>query len=751
MAAVVGGSSPNKNTLDTQANIAKLPKLAFASVQENVLKQYSNLTYLWTFAPLTPTQVTKINVDGNSNSIKLEQVVISSAGRLGDDRAQTFYGAPEYFIDNVEIFTLATPTAKSGLSGNTTLHFDVFEPYSVGLFLQSCQTASLRTGYASYIDTCWLLKLEFYGYNPTTKKQEKVEGATRDYPLKLQQVSFTANEGGSKYQVKCVDFSLEAFNNVYGTYAAASTITGSTVEEVLGELANALNTDQKKAVDDKVIGIADEYEIQILDAQDLFPGADIAKSKFVKAEDQGSSPGSNAGSKKGDTDNRSTKPKPGSRSFSWGRSDTRRITDMIGEIIKSSEFCSNSLKKGPDAKTGMITWYRYSSKVEYAGGSFKLDPIRNTPAYKITYLIHPYMVHHSVFKTPSAQSQGFTADGLLGLIKKQYSYIYTGENDDILKWELKFDNTFYTAIPVSNPGNQPGTIQAKGSAIREEPSAGNAEGTNTVGLYLETPAGKLFRDSAASYRKPMGGGTADNVDIRVARAFEEALLTDTENIMLDLSILGDPYYLTRSGVFVDKNLPTEANSQIKADLTMNTEYGEVRIYVRFKTPIDAPVLPKTLFEFPAAGYNDSAYSGLYRVRTVRSKFNDGLFTQELNLFRDRGQQPEEIKNIRRDPNALLAGQPAPDTRDTSNSTPAAGPTPVVAESSPVVSQTSIVPTDLDMTMTKINPATGNVETFNPVTFNPSTNAPGVISNKTGPLGQKLPVTEELLKQINEQE
>jgi hypothetical protein len=751
MAAVVGGESPNKSILDTQANIAKLPKLAFSSIQENALKNYSNLTYLWTFAPLGPKQVAMINADGKFDTIKLNHVVISSAGRLEDKRAQTFYGAPEYFIDNVEIFTLATPTAKSGLSGNATVHFDVFEPYSVGLFLQSCQSASLRTGYASYIDACWLLKLEFYGYNPTTKKQERVEGATRDYPLKLQQVSFTANEGGSRYQVKCIDFSLEAYNNVIGTYSATTSFTADTVQDALGKLAAALNTDQKKAVDDGSIQIADEYEILILDDKDLFPSAEIAQSKFVKAEDQGSSPGSNASSQTNEAGNRSNKPKPGSRTFSWSRLDGRRIVDMIGEIIKASEFCANSLKKGPDSKTGMITWYRPSSKVNFLEDEFKLDTITNRPAYKITYLVHPYLAHHGAFKTPSAQSQGFTADGLLSLIKKQYSYIYTGANDDILKWELKFDNTFYTAIPVSSPGNQPGTIQAKGAAIRNTPSASNAEGTNVAGLYLETPAGKLFRDTASSYRKPMGGGTADDIDIRVARAFEEALLTDTENIMLDISILGDPYYLTRSGVFVDKNLPTEANSQITNDLTMNSEYGEVRIYVRFKTPIDAPVLPKTLFEFPAAGYNDSAYSGLYRIRSVRSKFNDGMFTQELNLFRDRGQQPEELKNTRRDPNALLAGQPAPDTRDTSNSTPAAGPTPVVTESRPVPPQTSVVPTDLDMIMTKTNPATGNVETFNPATNRGVNNAPGVISNKIGPLGNKLDVTDELLKQINEQE
>jgi hypothetical protein len=87
---------------------------------------------------------------------------------------------------------------------------------------------------------------------------------------------------------------------------------------------------------------------------------------------------------------------------------------------------------------------------------------------------------------------------------------------------------------------------------------------------------------------------------------------------------------------------------------MATESGEVRLYLRFRTPLDAPKPGEAVFIFPSSGYTDSPFSGLYKIKSVRSKFHEGVFTQDLDLFRDRGQQPQEIANVRADP-SLIAG------------------------------------------------------------------------------------------------
>ena len=42
--------------------------------------------------------------------------------------------------------------------------FDVYEPYSMGYFVQSVQTAALNAGYPNYIGTPFVLILDFVGH-----------------------------------------------------------------------------------------------------------------------------------------------------------------------------------------------------------------------------------------------------------------------------------------------------------------------------------------------------------------------------------------------------------------------------------------------------------------------------------------------------------------------------------------------------------------------------------------------------------
>ena len=332
-------------------------------------------------------------------------------------------------------------------------------------------------------------------------------------------------------------------------------------------------------------------------------------------------------------------------------SKDRRITEMIEEIMVSSMYCTNAIKPETIKNAeGYVTWYRISARTEYKdkADTPTIDTITNRPAYDITYVITPYTVHHSVMKTPLGPSVGFNE--ILKSIKKQYSYVYTGLNDDIVKWELKFDNTFYTAIPgktAFTPRNTTATVSDSPSQAQQGPS--NPSNSSTI-----THQGRLHRDTEGSYRKPVGGGTADDADLRAARSFEQAMLLDTEMITLQMTILGDPYYLTKSGAFLEKVGPEFPGAQINTDKTMATESGEVRVYLRFRTPLDAPKPGETLFIFPSSGYTDSPFSGLYKIRMVKSKFYEGVFTNDLDLFRDRGQQPQELINVRTDP-SLIAG------------------------------------------------------------------------------------------------
>jgi hypothetical protein len=756
---VIGGDTPDRAIVDLRIELDRNEKTqgergVFKSARPNILKRWSNVSPVFTLAPLSVTELNQLNSDGSLPK-KLSNVVFSSGGRYDSDRTKTFYGSPEYFINNVEITTFNTPTKISGLSGNLTINFDIIEPYSVGLFMQSLQTAAQNSGYTNYVECPFILKIEFFGYQPNSMKLEIVPNSTRDYPIKLQQIQFTSNEGGSKYIVKCLDFNLEAFNNVYGNIEGSISIEGNTVREVLNDLSDKLTKSQAKLVKDKVIQIGDTYKI-------IIAGEDpdkIANSKFVKAEQQPQAAGSNRDNVKNETNSRN-QATPGKRSFSFPAVDGgTKIVQIIEEVLKVSEYCTNALKNIPS--DGYVKWYRPSAKLKYLGSKFQLDIIQNRPAYDIEYYVKPYSVHHSVLKGPADPSKGFEPDNIPSKVNKIYDYLYTGQNDDIVRWELKFDNTFYTAMSPTSFNSQRGAIEGKGKLLKPDDTGGNTPGSNALGLNQLTHAGRMLRDKRGSYEAPKGGNSVDDTSIRVARAFEQAMLLETEMIMLDMTVLGDPYYLTKSGVFIDNVAPTEAGSMENNDETMATESTEVAVYVRFKSPIDAPKLGKSLFLFPAAGFIDSPYSGLYKIRAVKSKFNDGVFTNELNLMRYRGQQPEEILNARQDPflqSPGLSVSPDPNRIQTEG-TPAAAAAPpapvvtrvepesagvvvgIVEDNSSTVSVTQIVPFDNDSEITSVRRSDnaprggGTLTGINGEVILPRDYVP---THKVGPSGQKLP-------------
>jgi hypothetical protein len=109
--------------------------------------------------------------------------------------------------------------------------------------------------------------------------------------------------------------------------------------------------------------------------------------------------------------------------------------------------------------------------------------------------------------------------------------------------------------------------------------------------------------------------------------------------------------------------------------------------------------PKTKADFDYTLPLTDLASGLYRIKSVKSKFHEGVFTQDLDLFRDRGQQPQEIANVRADP-SLIAGSALitdPRQRTFSSVVPTAPPVALdppaetpVAVSSPVAPQSTLL-------------------------------------------------------------
>jgi hypothetical protein len=311
-------------------------------------------------------------------------------------------------------------------------------------------------------------------------------------------------------------------------------------------------------------------------------------------------------------------------------SSGKRVQDIIEQVILASEYGRQVATAKAD-QNGMVDWFRIESQVYLID-----DPAQSTKtgeyAKIFVYRVVPYKVHRSTFQSPTQATPGI--DNLKTQAVKEYNYIYTGKNKDIVDFDIRFDFAFFTAYQgdfgqTSSNSVQGGAQELAGGNTRS--TTGIVEGdTNTLPTSKAKP----------QVPKPNNidvGGVALHPENIVGMNFNEALVNSPVDLMMvDLTIHGDPYYIADSGMgnYSSGNLETLTN--ILSNGQMNYQNGEVDIILNFRTPIDYG--PDGYMEFPGMGFLPvRQFSGLYKVLFVSNSFREGEFTQKLELVRRRNQ------------------------------------------------------------------------------------------------------------------
>ena len=115
-------------------------------------------------------------------------------------------------------------------------------------------------------------------------------------------------------------------------------------------------------------------------------------------------------------------------------------------------------------------------------------------------------------------------------------------------------------------------------------------------------------------------------------------------IQVDLQIMGDPYFLSDTGV--GNYVAASADTHITSDGTMDYLNGEINIHLTFRNPIDYN--DKGLMDFIPPRQGDAeviqGFSGHYRLISLKSSWSNNMFTQDLVLLRHRNQEQEADDN-----------------------------------------------------------------------------------------------------------
>lgn len=630
----------------------------------NPLENFASYTPLWTFACLTPQQFNDpFSYRGKPSA--LQHVVFSSAGRYDSQRAQTASGSPEFYVNNFTMMSYLAATDKTGNSTAISFGWDIYEPYSMGLLLESMQSAAISAGYANYMDNCpYLLRLDFQGYDESGQPMKGQEKLTKYYVCKLKKVTFDVNEQGSVYKVEAIPYNHLGYGALINTVFTDVNLEGGSVKEVLisGEksLATVLNNKQEQMVKDRKQDIADTYFVWFPTSpgdnpppapQSTIDKATVALNELAKKlpgakpappTEFGSNPigqsdldfdikaggtypttpeGDSYDSKTGVVDRGSVQISPKGRTLMFTQGMT--VTQMITSVILNSKYVYSIFDEAKRNPTGEVWWFKIDVQIQLK----EFDSCRGEFAKNIIYRVVPFKVHSSIFSAPSAVPPGYNQ--LTKKIVKNYNYIYTGKNQDIIKFDLQFNNMFFTGVKPSSENNNRNVVN-KGSnntATDAEPTTEVNCDTKKAGTFSVTGAAPAGKQSTNEAPNPAG---ETNVQKRVALQFQEAFLKGGSGDMIkaNLEILGDPYYLVDSGI--SNYFAPEYQDGINADGTMTYDGSDVYIYITFRTPTD--VLPDThLYDFKSTAV--SPFSGIFKIIKVESTFKDGLFRQNLNLAR----------------------------------------------------------------------------------------------------------------------
>ncbi len=341
-------------------------------------------------------------------------------------------------------------------------------------------------------------------------------------------------------------------------------------------------------------------------------------------------------------------------SFAEGTS----INKIIEEVILSSQWATQNGPHGRDDKYGYKDWFKIECKV-YPVHVPGTTAIRGIMPRIFLYRVIKYKQHGSIFSKPTAIAKG-TAE-LEGIVVKKYDYIYTGQNKDIINFNVEYNNRFHLKYP-SDLGNNSYSHQNKGSSATENQETDlNIEqelkkGADVVPKYYfeggeariemtkilpkeEFFVKKLSENTQTANYTSATRAVPSSQKQEIARSFHEATInTITDMTVVEIEIWGDPYFIASSGLG-NYSAAKNATSFIDETGAIAYEHKKCYIVIEFRTPTD--IGPDGIMKFPGYRTNELVdhFSGIYWVTQVASTFSKGMFKQILKLVR----QPNQSK------------------------------------------------------------------------------------------------------------
>jgi len=662
----------------------------------NPLSPYASFSCVQTLAILTKAELADPD---NTYRAAGPQFVLVRSGGVGDSKTPTSYETElgittEYFIEDLEIESVMSPSVHTKQTNATHFRFQVIEPYSMGMFFETVantirQSDPERT---NYMDAPFALILEFIGWNDKGE-QISIPQTKRFFPISIHNIEMNVNAGGSVYDISAFAWNEQAFADEVQAISLDVKMQGRTVADFLQKgsenspsLTYELNkqqldlkeSDNKAEADAYIIMFpnenssdSDPYKNAIEDpvgatsvppqigasvkavqengvtldaienwAQDVNNINEIGNARIDSSTFSAGNPLFSLAEQTLNEDGQITQE--GYTFTSEDRTITfdkgNRIQEVIEELIILSDYGQQLVTEEPDSR-GRKKWFRIESEV-YDIVDPENERQRGKSAKIYVYRVIPYLVHQAHFVPPNKTSPNTPV--LKSDVKKEYDYIYSGKNDDIIDFQLNFNTAFYTQLAKDlSQAGQDSQIDGQNSSGFRSDQDFNAS-TDTSERDNQDREGSARAEYGTRPNRSVNVASTETPAQQISRYYNDVIVNGIDLITAEMEILGDPYYIADSGIgnYRAKNETIVTT----ADGSINYRNAEPYLLLNFITPLD--INQETgVMQFPTvAGEPVRKFSGIYQIMQVTNNISANKFTQTMQLLRLRNQTGAETED-----------------------------------------------------------------------------------------------------------
>ena len=616
------------------------------------------------------------------DKIKAEEAFYSSqeAGKFGLNKTfNTAYDPKtsvnilskglDLFFENFNMLSTVGPNSDRGLANITKMNFELVEPFGISL-IEKVKAATFINGYRDFMDAPLLLTIEFKGTDENGKQITREDkNYVRKIPILIVRVEFDIDQGGAKYQVIAVPFGDLAHDDRFKFPRTQLTTSVNSVGEWIKEIVEQLDADQQKEIDEGVRQYKDTYEFVV--SEEVAKRAKYAKTlQTITAE-------SNASlftrfwndyiaGKKTKID---TAPKiklaeaqvDGQTSLVKYFEDAIRTGEGYSAIadtfwqywhmqMTSGAVSPVETRTGPETSTGAtsyddlmkfysssefrnkakdnqwIPWFEIKVMVETPYPD-RIDNIRKVSSKKVVFKAIPKKLHCLKFFPPGV-SLGFM--DWSKWVRKQYNYIYTGENVDVQNLRINYKTAYY--LRNVRPFNEENKEKGKYEEFQE----------NLIKIF-----GSDSSDIRIEPTNQKGKNTMNSSSNKSQQFYDYITNPEVDMIKIELEILGDPAFICQ-----DQFITIHEDRSKRADGlgsgviskkygSFNAENFQPLVQVNFVRPpddLDDRYTGGYVRHYGSGGTSENQFSGIYQVTKVDSKFNNGQFLQTLYCVRLNQQQ-----------------------------------------------------------------------------------------------------------------